>query len=868
MNYDNYLNIILEMVANVVTNIQVDTLRVRVALMTFSDAPKVEFYFNTYVSGSEIGRAIRQASYGGSKANLADALSVLRTDVFSAANGHRTDPNITSVAVIITDNVSTNRTATLMEAQKARDAGINIVTLGIGTYLDEYELSAVASYPYRTNMIIRNTVKALQGKDFENSIQRLVCNNDGSCSGQAICGNSGTCMESFNEFMCSCSSGRTGRFCNISCTNAADVVFALDVSRSLGLASFQNSTNFVARIVQNLRIGDNSFDPMVSRVGILTFGSTAEMQFPLNKYSDMKKLLQATNVPYAAESTTNLAQAISYARDVMFTPANGDRPEIPNYLVIVTDGPSTNSTAAWQESIWTRAQGINIMTIGVGPYISLPELVGVASAPDSSNVILIPDSASFSDAAVNNVSANICNNMDRCMQTANCQNGATCKNTMGGYSCGPCPPSFTGAMCERRCTGKIDLIFMLDSAGTVHYERFQNLTNFAISVVNQMEVGPNQTRVALVYWGGEGYVGFYLNQYSTKQDVIQAIRNTPYLGNKTNTASAFRVLRRQILVEENGDRRDAENFVIFVANGDATVDPSLTIAEAIQSRLNGNHMITVGVEPGMQKSLEMEAITSFPRESNFFFAPSFRALPNVTDGVVAATCNSTDLCLSNPCKNGGRCVSGYNLYRCECPIGFTGVNCQRRCTRQMDIVFILDVSGSVEEEYRTSVAFTRTVVAGLDVASGAVRIGAIAFSTAINGQFFMNQNIGKQSGVINSLDFYYVGGTTNTPLALTEVRNNHFTSSRGDRPGVDNIAILVTDGYSNVNEAQTVPLSEQLRNNGVTFYCVAVGESPQMSEVNDMVSQPTDDHVVRLLMDSNMNDVADTLLDKLCPPNQ
>lgn len=191
------------------------------------------------------------------------------------------------------------------------------------------------------------------------------------------------------------------------------------------------------------------------------------------------------------------------------------------------------------------------------------------------------------------------------------------------------------------------------------------------------------------------------------------------------------------------------------------------------------------------------------------------------------------------------------------------------CTRQMDIVFILDVSGSVEEEYQQSVAFTRTVVAGLDIASGAVRVGAIAFATGINGQFYLNQNIGRQSGVINSLDFYNISGTTNTPLALTEVKNNQFTSSRGDRPGVQNYAILVSDGYSNVNEDQTIPLSEQLRNNGVTFYSVAVGENPQMSELNEMVSQPTDDHVVRLDMGvTDMYTVADSLLDKLCPPNQ
>lgn len=177
MNYDNYRDIILNMVAKVVGNLGVDTLRVKVSLVTFSDSPTIEFYFNNYTTGNDIASAIRRASYGGSKANLADALRVLRTDVFNAANGHSTDPNTTNVAVVITDNVSTNRTATLLEAQRARDAGINIVTLGIGTYLDPYELSAVASYPYKINMIIKNTVKALQGTDFENAIQNLICNS-------------------------------------------------------------------------------------------------------------------------------------------------------------------------------------------------------------------------------------------------------------------------------------------------------------------------------------------------------------------------------------------------------------------------------------------------------------------------------------------------------------------------------------------------------------------------------------------------------------------------------------------------------------------------------------------------------------------
>lgn len=32
-------------------------------------------------------------------------------------------------------------------------------------------------------------------------------------------------------------------------------------------------------------------------------------------------------------------------------------------------------------------------------------------------------------------------------------------------------------------------------------------------------------------------------------------------------------------------------------------------------------------------------------------------------------------CVSNPCKNGGTCHEHINYYRCECPLGTTGPDC-------------------------------------------------------------------------------------------------------------------------------------------------------------------------------------------------
>jgi len=80
---------------------------------------------------------------------------------------------VTKLIVVITNNLSFNKTATLREAELIRNAGIGVVTIGVGTYLDRYELSAIASYPYTKNMFITNT--AINVTVFVDPVKRIIC---------------------------------------------------------------------------------------------------------------------------------------------------------------------------------------------------------------------------------------------------------------------------------------------------------------------------------------------------------------------------------------------------------------------------------------------------------------------------------------------------------------------------------------------------------------------------------------------------------------------------------------------------------------------------------------------------------------------
>jgi von Willebrand factor type A domain len=82
--------------------------------------------------------------------------------MFSTANGARTD--VQQVGVIISKENSMNRQQTLSEADLTRRAGIDLITVAVGTWLDPTELQGIASYPADKNtFVVTGGFAALNG---------------------------------------------------------------------------------------------------------------------------------------------------------------------------------------------------------------------------------------------------------------------------------------------------------------------------------------------------------------------------------------------------------------------------------------------------------------------------------------------------------------------------------------------------------------------------------------------------------------------------------------------------------------------------------------------------------------------------------
>lgn len=96
------------------------------------------------------------------------------------------------------------------------------------------------------------------------------------------------------------------------------------------------------------------------------------------------------------------------------------------------------------------------------------------------------------------------------------------------------------------------------------------------------------------------------------------------------------------------------------------------------------------------------------------------------------------------------------------------------------------------------------------------------------------------------------------------MRTTHFTPSHGQRTGVRNVAVLISDGNSNINADNTVPEADRARSQGIDVYSVGLGRNPNLPELNDISNDPDSEYVVRLPSLTDVDSAANELLERLC----
>ncbi|XP_056283164.1 collagen, type XXVIII, alpha 2a [Pseudoliparis swirei] len=195
-----------------------------------------------------------------------------------------------------------------------------------------------------------------------------------------------------------------------------------------------------------------------------------------------------------------------------------------------------------------------------------------------------------------------------------------------------------GIKCKER---PMELVFVIDSSESVGPENFEIIKDFVTRLVDRTTVGRNATRIGLVLYSLDVHLEFNLVRYMSKQDVKQAIRKMPYMGEGTYTGTAIRKATREAFFSA---RPGVRKVAIVITDGQTDERESVKLGIAVREAHAANiEMYALGIVNSsdttqMEFLQELNLIASDPDSEHMYLIDDFNTLPALESQLVSQFC--------------------------------------------------------------------------------------------------------------------------------------------------------------------------------------------------------------------------------------
>lgn len=261
----------------------------------------------------------------------------------------------------------------------------------------------LADMDKRTNLLKKASQVLMCGKIRKGQGGKCNSAQDAKCvplcttglEGEDFCGCNGA------TFSSQCGGPSNIRCCQETCDGAQDLTILLDSSGSVFPADFLKAKDFVKDLISKVKVSDNG-----THVAIINYSYDIQVVANLTTYTTTEALLAAVDQIPQLASVTYTGEALQQCQSI-YTMENGMRD--PSYgvskvIVLLTDGQSSGYLNPIDTANVLKLSDTVIYTIGVGSYLNLAELSGIAS---SGNYYLLSDYSSVENI-VNDISSLSC----------------------------------------------------------------------------------------------------------------------------------------------------------------------------------------------------------------------------------------------------------------------------------------------------------------------------------------------------------------------------------------------------------------------------------------------------------------------------
>ncbi|XP_038644322.1 collagen alpha-3(VI) chain-like isoform X8 [Scyliorhinus canicula] len=590
-------------------------------------------------------------------------------------------------------------------------------------------------------------------------------------------------------------------------TVAADIVFLVDTSWSIGQENFQNVREFLFRVIKAFDIGENRF-----RFGLVQYSEKPQAEFHLNTYFTKQDILfHIWNMSYKGGGTKT-GLALEYLIKDQLTNATGSRAEegVPQIIIVLTDGRSQDDVIP--PSAFLKSAEAIIFAIGVQQAVDW-ELKEIASAPRERFVYHLNDFAALK-GIVNDLVASVH------MAAAH--------------------PLSDGIIKDTTAQESADLIFLIDGSVNVGSGNFQYIRDFIVNFIDNLEIGPDRIQIGVVQYSDEPSTEFYFNTYSTKTEVLDAVKQLQLKGgDEINTGEAVQFLFDNHFVAAAGSRvsEGVPQAVIIITSSESSDD--INQAEVLLKQGSIYSFSIGGRDADSNELVQLATDTSFST-----LISEFRDIANLQQQFLPL-------------------VSG--VARREIILEPLVIHEVR--DRRKDIVFLID--GSTElgtSNFLRIREFILKIINKFVIGPDAVQVAVVQYSNVASTEFYLNTHSTKPNLQANVKALRSKKGPAlNTGAALNYVYKNHFTRSAGSRKedGVPQFVVLVSGGPS--TDSIRLP-AFQLKQAAIMTFGIGVGGTNQ-GEMMEIAFAPMLVYNMTDFQDLiNKHKAVQTALLKLGPP--
>ncbi|KAG7519665.1 collagen alpha-1(XX) chain isoform X1 [Solea senegalensis] len=178
-----------------------------------------------------------------------------------------------------------------------------------------------------------------------------------------------------------------------------------------------------------------------------------------------------------------------------------------------------------------------------------------------------------------------------------------------------------------------EIVLLVDGSWSIGRTNFRRVRDFLEGLVTPFHIGPNHVQIGLTQYSGDPRTEWHLNNFTTKDQLLEAVRNFRYKGGNTFTGQALLHVMEDNMREEAGARTDTPLFLVLLTDGKSQDD---AIAAATKLKNAGVEIVAVGVKNADEA--ELRQVASEPVDANVYNVNDFPLLSKLVTRLVHILC--------------------------------------------------------------------------------------------------------------------------------------------------------------------------------------------------------------------------------------